>query len=66
MSALEGVCTSLQAQQVVNRWSLNADFFFFLPRKEFFLSPNKIFNIHLQRALGHGILGVLAPLIINA
>lgn len=30
------------------------------------LSPNEIFNIHLQRTLGCGVLGELAPSIIYA
>lgn len=33
--------------------------------KKSVLSPNEIFNIHLQRTLSHGILGELAPLIMN-
>lgn len=64
MSALEGVCTSLQAQQVVNRWSLNSEQPY--QEKNSILSPNEIFNIHLQRTLSHGILGELAPLVMNA
>lgn len=55
MSALEGVCTSLQAQQVVNRWSLSSEQPY--QEKNTVLSPNEIFNIHLQRTLSHGILG---------
>ena len=38
MSALEGICTSLQAQQVVNRWSLNAELHYH--EKNSVLSPN--------------------------
>lgn len=64
MSASEGVCTSLQAQQVVNRWSLDSE----LPYREknSVLSPNEIFNSHLQRTLSHGVLGELAPLVMKA
>lgn len=57
MSALEGVCTSLQAQQVVNRWSTNPEMHY---QGKKILSPNEIFNIHLQRTLGPGVLGELA------
>ena len=38
MSALEGVCTSLQTQQVVNRWSLNEELHYH--EKNSVLSPN--------------------------
>lgn len=64
MSTLQGACTSLQAQQVVNRWSLNPELNY--QEKNSFLSPNEIFNIRLQRTLGHGILGELTPLIVTA
>lgn len=38
-----------------------------LPRKKNSVpSPNEIFNIHLQRALSHGTLGELAPLVMSA
>lgn len=53
-----------KVQQVVNRWSLNPE----LNCQEIYsvLSPNENFNIHLQRTLGHGILGEFAPSIMNA
>lgn len=64
MSALEDVCTSLQARQVVNRWSLNPELHDHETNSV--LSPNEIFHIHLQRTLDPGVWGELALSIICA
>lgn len=64
MLALEGVCTSLQGPTSGKQMESESRAEF--PRNLFCSLPNENFNIHLQRTLGHGILGELAPLIMNA